>query len=264
MAILVFIRKIYRLTISLLWLPVVMIPALWKHLFSGTYWKKVYRLSFCVNRWARGLARCMGLKIRVHGDPKEANGVLIVSNHCGYLDVMTQGAVFPIRFAPKQEIRWWPFLGWYLGLSLPVWVDRQSPQQSVKVMEACRETLKNGINMLVYPEGTSTSGEEGLLPFKSTAFEAVCGQDIAILPVLLIYRKTPDGFPLPWFGKMKLFPHYWHIIGYRRQEVEVFILPKVIPGERNRKELALYMHELMEKKYKELKENINKEQANEH
>lgn len=257
MTILIFIRKIYRLTISILWLPVIMVPALWEHVFGGSYWNKVYRISFCTSKWASGLARCMRLKVQVHGDPGEADGVLIVSNHCGYLDVLTQGATFPIRFAPKHDIRTWPLLGWYLGLSLPVWVNREARQQSVKVMEACRETLNHGINMLVYPEGTSTDGEHGLLPFKSTVFEAVCGQNIPILPVLLIYHKTPDGFPLAWFGKAKLFPHFWHVIGYRRPTVDVFILPKVMPGSRDRKELADYMHELMNAKYEELKKQLN-------
>lgn len=264
MTILIFIRKIYRLTISLLWLPVIMIPALWEHVFGGAYWRKVYRISFRTSKWARGLARCMGLEIRVHGDRKEADGVLIVSNHCSYLDIITNASTFPIRFAPKHEIRKWPVFGWYLGLSMPVWVNRESRQQSLQVMEACRETLKQGINMLVYPEGTSTDGEDGLLPFKSTAFESVCRQGVPILPVLLIYRKTPDGFPLPWFGEARLFPHFWHIIGYRRQVVEVFILPKVDPGQRDRKDLAAYMHELMDGKYRELKEKINKEHANEY
>ncbi len=253
MAILVFIRKIYRLFISIMWLPVIMVPTLWTHIFGGSYWDKVYKISFYTSKWARGLAKLMGLEIRIHGDQKDADGVLIVSNHCGYLDIFTQASVFPIRFAPKMEIKYWPILGWYLGLSMPVWVNRKAPQQSVEVMKSCRETLHHGVNMLVYPEGTSTDGEEGLLPFKSTAFESVCGQHIPILPVLLVYHKTPDGFPLAWFGDMKLLPHYWHVIGYKKQVVDVYILPKVDPGDRDRKELARDMHELMNRKYIELK-----------
>lgn len=255
----IFLRKIFRLVVSYAWLPVIQMKALWIHAFGGSYWEKVLKISYCSSDWACGLARIMGLKRHIHGDPSEADGALIVSNHCGYLDILTEACTFPIRFAPKSEIRKWPFLGWYLGLSMPVWVNRNSKQQSIEVMKSFRETLHHGVNMLIYPEGTSTDGENGILPFKSTAFEAVCGENIPILPVVLIYHSTHDGFPLAWFGDASLLPHYWHVIGYRRQEVEVHILPKIYPGDRNRKELAQYVHSVMQAKYDEIKSKIKQE-----
>ncbi len=259
----VFMRKIFRQAVSYAWLPVILMKALWIHAFGGSYWEKVLKISYCSSDWARGLAWIMGLERRVYGDPAEANGALIVSNHCGYLDVMAEACTFPIRFAPNSGIRKWPFLGWYLGLSMPVWVDRNSRQQSFEVMKAFRETLHHGVNMLIYPEGTSTDGKHGLLPFKSTAFEAVCGGNIPILPVVLNYHPTPDGFPLAWFGDATLIPHYWHILGYRRQIVELHILPKIYPGDRNRKELAQYVHDIMQTKYNEIKSKIeHKENSN--
>jgi 1-acyl-sn-glycerol-3-phosphate acyltransferase len=259
MIMLVFLRKILRLTVTWLWLPLMGIITIYYHIFGGGYWKKVLIISHCARKWGKGITNIMGIEIKVHGDVEQADGVLIVSNHCGYLDILVEAATFPIRFAPKNDIRKWPFLGWYLGLSMPIWVKRESKQQSVNVMEACRDTLLHGINTLIYPEGTSTDGEHGILPFKSTAFEAVCRQDIPILPVVIAYHPVPDGFKLCWIGNDRLLPHFWRVIGYRKIVAEIHILPKVYPQGENRKELAVRVHDLMEEKYNQIKSKITKQ-----
>lgn len=241
------------------WLAINALPALYYHLCGGSYWEKVSKISRCTQKWGKGIANIIGIDIRIHGNVADADGVLIVSNHCGYLDILIEAAAFPIRFMPKKDIQKWPFLGWYLGLSMPIWVNRKSKQQSLEVMKACRDTLLNGINVLIYPEGTTTDGKSGILPFKSTAFEAVCHHDIPILPVLVLYYPHQDGFQSQWFGDDRLIPHVWQIIGYRRTVIEIHILPKVRPQGENRKELAVRIHNLMEKTYNQLKSKITKQ-----
>lgn len=255
----ILLRKIFRLTVLGGWLAINALPALYYHLFGGSYWARVLKISRCTQRWGKGIANIIGIDIIIHGNAADADGVLIVSNHCGYLDILAEAAAFPIRFMPKDDIRRWPFLGWYLGLSMPIWVKRESTQQSLEVMKACRDTLLNGINVLSYPEGTTTDGGSGILPFKSTAFEAVCCHDIPVLPVLILYQPHRNGFQLPWFGDDRLIPHFWQVIGYRRAVVEIHILSKIHSYGENRKELAARIHDLMEDKYNQLKSKITKQ-----
>ncbi len=246
-----FFRKLWRISLAFSWLPIVGVYAFFVHLGG---WKAIKRVSFVTRTWGRGLAWCFHLNIRVFGDFSHFQGGLIVSNHCGYLDILTHASLFPIRFAPKKEIRSWPFLGWYLGISRPIWIDRSSRQKSREAVESFRATMEHGIPLLVYPEGTSTDGEHGLLPFKSTPFEAVSRSKFPILPILTLYRPTSDGKSLCWYGNDELMPHVWRVLGYRRIDIDVHILPLIQPQpNEDRKALAERVHRIMNEAYWKLK-----------
>ncbi len=222
-------------------------------------WRGVAKAAEWTRVWARGASRLAGIRVKVIGDPGQFKSGLIVSNHLGYLDIPAHASVFAIRFAPKAEMKYWPFLGQMTSLGRPVWIDRKSPTKAKKTEEIMVETMRNGISMLVYPEGTSTDGEHGLLPFKSTPFAAAAELSLPIQPTLLFYRGFPDdGKPLAWFGSQSLLPHIWRTLGRKRVEVDVHILPVITPysGE-NRKELALRVHEIMEKEYWRIKHHAH-------
>jgi 1-acyl-sn-glycerol-3-phosphate acyltransferase len=243
--------RIIRIPAILIWLIVTGFLSFFVHLGG---WGAIKRVSFCSSMWGRGFIKILNIHIKVHGDPKSFKGGLIVSNHLGYIDILVHATIFPIRFSPKADIRKWPFLGYYLSISRPIWVDRGSRQKSQEVAREFEETMAHGIPLMVYPEGTSTDGLHGLLPFKSTPFESVTGKRFPILPIITCYKSTEDGQPVAWFGDMTLLPHLWRILGYRRIDGEVHILPTIIPEGQNRKELAVQVHQIMETAYL----NINK------
>ncbi|AVM43361.1 hypothetical protein C5Q97_01040 [Victivallales bacterium CCUG 44730] len=218
-------------------------------------WDAVACSAWHAREWARGSARIFNFEIEVHGDPQQFPGGLIVSNHQGYLDILTHAAIFPIRFAPKMEMRKWPVLGPFVAQSRPIWINRTSRQKSKEAADEMIATLEHKINLLVYPEGTSTDGEHGLLPFKSTPFEAAVEAGCRIQPLLTFFSSgDPNAYPLAWFGHAALFPHIWRILGLSHVKADVYILPVVepVPGE-NRKELAARVHELMCAEYKRIK-----------
>lgn len=218
-------------------------------------WDAVACSARHAREWARGSARIFNFEIEVHGDPQQFPGGLIVSNHQGYLDILTHAAIFPIRFAPKMEMRKWPVLGPFVAQSRPIWINRTSRQKSKEAADEMIATLEHKINLLVYPEGTSTDGEHGLLPFKSTPFEAAVEAGCRIQPLLTFFSSgDPNAYPLAWFGHAALFPHIWRILGLSHVKADVYILPVVepVPGE-NRKELAARVHELMCAEYKRIK-----------
>lgn len=245
-----FLRKIWRLLLAALWFPLMGLVAL-----PGLFMKRegIRRNARVARHWAAGCARILGMKIHVHGDPSKFAGGMIVSNHQGYLDILTEASIFPIRFAAKAEIKSWFLLGPYLTLSRAVWVDRSSRQKAAEVAEEMERTLADNVNMLVYPEGTSSAGDGDLLPFKSTAFEALCHAGRPFLPILLKYHIPDDERELAWYGSMNMLPHFWHVLGQPRIDVEVHILPEItpIPGE-TRKELTERTYRIMNDKYRSI------------
>jgi len=222
-----------------------------------TGWDAVACSARHAREWARGSAKIFNFEIRVHGDPGQFPGGLLVSNHQGYLDPLTHATIFPIRFAPKAEMKNWPLLGPFVGQGNPIWIDRNSRHKSKAVADEMIETLRHKINLLVYPEGTSTDGEHGILPFKSTPFEAAVDAGCHIQPLLTFFScEDAAGCSLAWYGESTLLPHIWKVLGLRQAKADVYILPVIEPiaGE-TRKELAARVYELMSAEYKRIREH---------
>jgi 1-acyl-sn-glycerol-3-phosphate acyltransferase len=242
------IRRTIRLFLLTLWFPFASALGIMAGVGG---WGGIKRVTKITRIWGWGISKIIGMNIKVYGDPKKIEGGIIVANHHSYLDIIAHASVFRIRFTPKVEIASWPVLGWILGLNRPIWIDRKSKQSSHKTLAEYRETLEHGINLIVYPEGTSSDGT-GILPFKSTPFEAVSSGNHKIYPVLIRYMQKPGEPTLCWYGDMTLLPHCWHILGRPSINVEIHIMDPLMPEGRNRKELAAFVHDYMEKKYFEI------------
>ena len=63
---------------------------------------------------ARAMKR-MGIGVRAVGKFPERGAV--ITNHLGYLDIVTLAALHRCVFVSKAEIRKWPLLGWMTTLS---------------------------------------------------------------------------------------------------------------------------------------------------
>ncbi len=242
-------RRTVKIVLLLLWSSMLALPAALS-LLTVRSWARVRRGTFWAQLWSRGAARIAGVKIITHGQWRNTDGKLLVSNHLGYLDIVTHGSLFPIRFTPKAEIKKWFLIGNFVALGSPVWIDRQAKSKSAYYAGIFRETMLNGVSLLVYPEGTSSDGKHGLRPFKSTVFAALPDNG-KILPMVLFYHETPaDSVPAAWFGDISFPAHVWGVLGLEEIRIDVFIMPEMekLPGE-NRKELANRVREAMQKEY---------------
>ena len=246
---LTFFRKIYRIVSLLGWFLFMAAGTLLRR--RGNRPEETIRLaSRDTGRWARGILKILNIRLAVHGEIPQSQGVLIVSNHLGYLDIVVHASLMGVRFAPKQEIRSWPFLGWYVGLSCPVWIDRKSPAKSRQTLEEFEKTLRLGIPLIVYPEGTSTDGLHGLRPFKSTPFEAAIKDNRPLLPIVTVYT-VPEGAMNPaWFGDQQLVPHVWKLLGIREIRADLYLSPPILPEGLDRKTLAGKTRTIMQESYR--------------
>lgn len=239
-------RRLYRIPAIILWIFLVillMIP----DRFRG--WEGRKRISRFTRLWMRGVARIINLRVHMHGNARGTEGGLVVSNHLSYVDIIAHGVVFPLRFTATTETAKWPFIGWMIGLSHPVLVDRSSPPASKKARRDFAKTIKRGMYLIVYPEGTSTDGQGGILPFKSTSFEAAADGGMPVIPVLTRYREVPGRTTVCWYGDMTFLPHVWEVLGYPSIDAELHFLPPIYPEGRSRKELASYVHGIMDREY---------------
>ncbi len=246
---LTFFRKIYRIVCLLGWfLYMALKSAIARR--GQTQEQIALQASQDTARWARGILKILNIRLTVHGEIPDTQGVLIVSNHLGYLDIIIHASLMGVRFAPKKEIRSWPFLGWYVGLSCPVWIDRKSPAKSKQTLEEFEKTLQLGIPLIVYPEGTSTDGLHGLRPFKSTSFEAAIKDNRPLMPIITIYTVPPEAINPAWFGDQELLPHVWQLLGISEIKADIYISPLLFPEGLDRKALAEKTRGIMLESYR--------------
>ena len=148
-----------------------------------------------------------GLDIRIEtSGPIPDHGVLVVSNHRSYLDIVVILSHLDAAFLAKMELRSWPIFGWAANKGNTVFVDRSSAESRARARDALAERLAQGISVVVFPEGTTTAGP-GLLPFKNGIFHLACKKDIPVVPVAVSYENPKAA----WIGDDFFLPHFLEI-----------------------------------------------------
>jgi 1-acyl-sn-glycerol-3-phosphate acyltransferase len=134
------------------------------------------------------LARLVPIwKISVEGKEKirEKRPYIIISNHQSLLDILILYCIrYRFRWISKIENNKVPVLGWYMWMAKYIVVDRGNKESKAEMIQKCTESLRNGISIMMFPEGTRSLDRE-IAPFKLGAFQLAIMTDKSILPVIV-------------------------------------------------------------------------------
>jgi 1-acyl-sn-glycerol-3-phosphate acyltransferase len=201
----------------------VLIPWQW----SALKFRAARRKRF-PHRYHKWLCRLFGIRITVIGTPIQDRGVLMVSNHTSYFDIIVLSGAARVSFVAKQDVNSWPFFGTLARLQETVFVKREARSQTGVARDEIRERLRQGDALVLFPEGTSDDGN-AVLPFRSAlmgAAEAEVGtgdmgqvEHVPVQPVSVSYVGL-HGIPMgrenrplfAWYGDMELVPHLWEAL----------------------------------------------------
>ena len=216
---------------------VILIPLQWLFVALRLPWRRTFPHAY-----HRFIARLFGIHIRVLGAPARARGALLLANHTGWLDIVIFSAVLPLSFVAKSEVGSWPFFGTLARLQRTVFVARAKRSETGTAAERIRKRLRQGDTLMLFPEGTSSDGNE-VLPFKSALLGAAETDDILVQPVSTAYTGI-HGIPMgrenrplyAWYGDMELVPHLWEMLKAGPLDVVVEFHAPLAPL--GRKELA--------------------------
>jgi len=210
-------------TIVHLWISVLGLP---------NRWKIISRLN---RNYTLLLRLILNIRVSVTGDEGqlERGGYVIIANHVSYVDGIVLGSIFPIIFVSKREVKSWPIIGQWNVLCGTIFINRQRKVQVASLIRQMTRKLKQEANLLLFPEGTSTNGEE-ILQFQTVPLAAPLRNRSIIVPVTVTY-KTIDDQPVTtanrdsvyWYGDMEFVTHFWNLLALREIEVLVTIQPKI-------------------------------------
>lgn len=137
-------------------------------------------------RWSAWQLRAAGVKVRMVGMENIPKGqpVVFVSNHQSWFDIISLAANLPhtTRFVSKKELAKVPLLGKAMEVAGHIFIDRQNRQKAFEAYEEIAQIVSDGMNAVVFAEGTrSRTGE--LQPFKKGPFVLAIAAQVPIVPV---------------------------------------------------------------------------------
>lgn len=151
---------------------------------------KLYWRQLCFRLWARGFSRIAGMSIEVIG-PVPKPPFFLVTNHLGYMDIPAIRSVVEGVFVAKAEIREWFVAGKIISDMGMIFINRQNRRDIPRAGADIISRLSDGEGVIVFPEGTSTKGED-ILPFNSSFLQFAAETDLPVSYASLSYR-TPEG-----------------------------------------------------------------------
>jgi 1-acyl-sn-glycerol-3-phosphate acyltransferase len=150
--------------------------------------------------YCRLLLWSLGVRIALSGGPlRNLSGVLVVSDHMSWLDVVTIAAVLPTtrwRAAPasfvgRADVAANVVVRMMSCIIKVIPIDRASLRQLPGVVDAVAARLRAGQTVVAFPEGTTWCGL-GSGPFYPAMFQAAIDAGRPVQPLRLRYQHS-DG-----------------------------------------------------------------------
>jgi 1-acyl-sn-glycerol-3-phosphate acyltransferase len=141
-----------------------------------------------IRTWARLLLWTCGVKIKLSGRENlpSSGPFILMATHNSHFDIPILIKEVPrqFRIVAKKSLFKIPIFGWIMSAAGYVSVDRENKQQAFASLDKASSTVKAGMPLLIFPEGTR-SPDGSLGPFKKGGFVLATKAKAPIIPVVI-------------------------------------------------------------------------------
>ena len=145
------------------------------------------------NHVKRTLALCVqagNVDLQVTGleNIPQEGGFMLYGNHQGLFDIMAIGSTCPqpLGAVYKKELTGIPILKEIMEVTRSYSMDREDVRQSLQVIQAVTQEVKNGRNYLLFPEGTRSKKGNEMNDFHGGSFRCATKAKCPVVPFALI------------------------------------------------------------------------------
>ncbi|MGL5648187.1 MAG: lysophospholipid acyltransferase family protein [Clostridium sp.] len=163
-------------------------------------------------KWSEDTLRIIGIDLEIKGIeniPKET--CAFIGNHQSILDIPTLKCALRgrmIGFVAKKESLEYPILGFWIKNTNCVPLDRENPREAIRSIVRGSEYIKEGYNMVIFPEGTRSKDGQ-VHEFKKGSTKLATKAKAPIVPFSIdgtskcfeVDRKFKDGKVTIVFGE---------------------------------------------------------------
>lgn len=185
--------------------------------------------------WYRSLGKVLGVRVRRFGRIAD-EATMWAGNHISWLDIVVLGAQRPLTFVAKIEVGSWPIVGFMARGTGTLLVKRGDAASSGRTAEAMVWMMRQNRRLMVFPEGTSSSGER-VLRFHSRLFQPSTLIGGTVQAVALAYRGEACK-AAPFVGDDAFLPHLWAILAVPSIEVDLTFCEPLTSLSKSRDQLA--------------------------
>ncbi len=151
--------------------------------------------------WSRMFLYVAGINVRIEGlDRISSPPYVFMCNHQSALDIHALLAKLPVSFKwiAKRQLFAIPMFGWAIRKAGYISIDRENPREALKAIEEASQRIREGTNIIIFPEGTR-SADGKLLPFKKGGFTLALRAMVPVVPIGIYGSSAlqPKGSSIP-------------------------------------------------------------------
>lgn len=135
--------------------------------------------------WGKINLAAAGIEVRVRGLHRLSSPPYVfMCNHQSALDIHALLAELPLSFKwiAKRQLFSIPIFGWAIKKAGYISIDRENAREALKAIEKAAVRIREGMNIIIFPEGTR-SADGNLLPFKKGGFTLAFRAAVPVVPI---------------------------------------------------------------------------------
>jgi len=188
--------------------------------------------------WMVRACRILAIHITVTGKASVQQKTLFVANHISWIDIIALAAVVRVKFISKESLKYWPLIGWFATSIGTLLIRRGKYFVVTRIVALIKRELKHKHAVLVFPEGTTTDGQQVAL-FRSALLQSVSHSDTPVQAVALRYH-TATGLDrhAPYIGKDNFVFHLLRLSMRDKTQLKLHFTPEFSAHKLDRREVA--------------------------